>query len=218
MREHEFEVKRIALVGAGGVGKTTLLKLFEARGYAIFPSVARKFYEMQGIKDETEYMRMEVYDKLDFQFAMRQYFKQTYVDFGAANPGRNIATDRSLFDHLAYGIYGLEGAHSTESITSVIEECKEFSNFAYTHLVYIPYPQPWMKGISIEDGFRNTDASKNYAIAAMQYHAIHFEKAFNRLDCSLIVLDRTDRRPPEIFGSIQQFLGDDSLTEVVGSG
>jgi predicted ATPase len=213
-----MEKLRVGLVGAGGVGKTSLMKLFEARGYAAFPSPTREFYEIAGIKDETEYLGLLTVDKIAFQSGIRGHFKTKFETFCKRHGGQHIVSDRSLFDHLAYGIYGLDDWHTPRSIQSLIDNTVEYVNKFYTHLVVLPYPQPWMKPGHGNDGFRELSVARNYAIGCMQHSTIVMEKTFHRLQVSLIILDRSDKSPPEVFGMIQKLLGDESLNQVVGRG
>lgn len=198
---------RIALIGAGGTGKTSLLKLFEARGFKVFPSITRDYYKTQGIKNEIEYMKIQdVKEKLKFQNGMRDYYKSRYAEFLDAHEDYDIVTDRSIFDHMAYGVYGMEGHLSIADVQKLQYTCLCYANSGvYTHLVYLPYPQGWMTHVSTADGFRSVDAGKNLCISSLILSTVFFYKvAMQELKPEFLTIPDAGWTTGEIFDELQR--------------
>jgi predicted ATPase len=200
-------MKRIALVGSGGTGKSSLLELFKADGYKVFPSITREFYERMGIKDESAYMALPKDEQAGFQRRMRVFYQMRYNAFVNENEHENIITDRSILDHLAYGIYGIHGQFSITTLGTVIDTCIAFSNTAYTNLIFLPYPQPWMLKVSIEDGFRNVDPAKNYCIHSLMLATLYYHKKVQQdLLPELSILKRSTATPEETYQMIREVI------------
>jgi predicted ATPase len=198
-------VKRLAIVGAGGVGKSTLMKLFEADGWKLFPSITREFYDIVNVKDEAAYMAMGKPEQAQFQRKMRMFYKSRYTQFLNDNPALDTITDRSIFDHMAYGIYGLHDQFTTISLQTLVDQCVEFANKHYTHFILLPYPQPWMHSKSIEDGFRQTDPAKNYCVWSLMFQTIMFRrKVQGDLDIELLLFKQGHHTPEEIYDVIRE--------------
>jgi predicted ATPase len=199
--------KRIALIGAGGTGKTSLLKLFEAHGFKVFPSITRDYYKQQGIKNEIEYMQIQsIPEKIRFQNGMRDYYKSRYGEFLEDNANHDVVTDRSIFDHMAFGVYGMEGHLTLGDIQKLQYSALCYANSGvYTHLVYLPYPQRWMSLKSIEDGFRSVDASKNFCISSLILSTVFFYKvAMAELKPELLTIPDAGWSTAQIFDKILQ--------------
>jgi predicted ATPase len=209
-------IKRVALVGAGGVGKTTQMKLFAAKGFMTFPSITREYYKSCGIKDESEYMKLSKGEQLVFQAGMRNYYTFRYDAFLAENHDVDTITDRSIFDHLAYGIYGLEDQFTLAGLKMLVNACIEYANEdKYTNLVFFPYPQKWMMGKSIEDGFRNIDAAKNYAVSSIMFNTLFYNKVVHkRIKAQLSLLLDDEEDPNRIYQAINMALYAPSAVEM----
>lgn len=197
-------IKRIALVGAGGVGKTTLMAKFQAEGFLAFPSIVREFYGLMGIRDESAYMTMEAQAQANFQRRLRMFYMSRYKTFLDDNPAVNTVTDRSLLDHTAFGIHGLYNTYTPKTLQMMLDTTVAYVNEHYTHLIFIPYPQPWMDNNSIEDGFRYTDPAKNYAISSIMFNTLIFYKVIQlTLKPDVSVIKQQDSSPDEIFNQIR---------------
>lgn len=163
----------VGLAGAGGVGKSTLMRLFEAEGYALMPSISRQYYAERGLKSEQEYLNLSAESKKDFQRGMLNFYMESFDAFRMRHMEENIIADRTVFDHFAYNIYSNPGMYTLQEFEDLRATIKEYAENVYTHIFYIPYPQPWMHHTSIEDGFRATDPCKNFAVASIMNHALH---------------------------------------------
>jgi predicted ATPase len=199
---------RVALVGSGGVGKSTLLRYFEDDGFTVFPSITREFYELMGIPDQAAYMQLGNNEKANFQRKMRNYYQAKYLQFVQEHPHQDTVTDRSIFDHMAYGIYGLHDQFTIKQIHQLIDTCVAYSNSGvYTNLIYFPYPLPWQEEHLVEDGFRNVEPAQDYSVAAIMLYTIFYEKVvMNNLHASFSPLKRADMTPQETYHFIQQVL------------
>jgi predicted ATPase len=198
--------KRLALVGAGGTGKSTVLQLFEKHGFKVFPSIAREFYRIQGFTGENDYLALSVKDKIKFQHGMREYYTSQYADFIGTYPEANTIADRTIFDHTAYGILGLDGPDglTVQDIERLRYTAVVFANQRmYTHIVFMPYPQPWMFTTSIEDGFRNTSAAKNFAVSSIMLNLLVYSKVvMHELKPNLLMVPTNGKSAQEIFNDI----------------
>lgn len=77
----------------------------------------------------------------------------------------------------------------------------------YTHLIYIPYPQPWMTKTSIGDGFRMTDPTKNYIVSSIMLSSIFLNGVvMRRLRPNLSVMQMSAEPPEVVYKQIQEML------------
>jgi hypothetical protein len=138
---------------------------------------------------------------------MREYYQHRYLEFLKENSGIKTIADRSILDHFAFGVYGLEGMHTLDTMRYLVDDCVRFSNTAYTNLIFFPYPQPWMVGDNIADGFRNIDVAKNYCISSLMLATIFYNKVVSqRLTCELTILPSAMASPWETFSAIWEQL------------
>lgn len=196
--------KRVAFIGAGGVGKTTLCKLFEADGYKFHPSSVRAFYKTQGILKEDDYLELSEQRRHQFQKDLMLDFRKHYESFLLGFSNSNTVTDRTVFDHLAYFLYGVPGI-TLEELTFWSYDCAGFmtDHGFYTHLVYIPYPQPFMETQSTEDGFRAVQHGKNFAVSSIMYNLFASKIGANHSSIQRIYLPRSNRTPKQNYEFIR---------------
>lgn len=198
-------MKRIGLVGAGGVGKSSLLKFFETSGCKPLLSVSRQYYALRGIPNEAAYFQLSAAERKDFQVGMLRYYMQTYAEFVNTWFDKHTIADRTVFDHLAYNIYSNPEGFDLQELEDLIAEVGEFADKYYTHIFYIPYPQPWMHHVSIEDGFRMVSPAKNYAVSAIMSEALFGAKL---QDVRIFSREASLDSPVVTFGWMIKKLGD----------
>jgi predicted ATPase len=158
----------VALTGSGGTGKTTTCKAFE-KLYpdlsTFMPSITREFYAKKGIANEAEFKKLSPSSALDFQFELIIAFLNETVDNLKVCKTRILICDRSIFDHIAY-IY-VSMLRSGEKVYRLAEIKKLVLSYEELNplIFYVPYPTPYK--VSTEDGFRDVDPIKDYAIDAI---------------------------------------------------
>jgi AAA domain len=165
--------KLVCFTGAGGTGKTSLVgglaDLLKAHGKNVFihQSITREFYAIRGVSSETDFLKMSPEDRHEFQMALFEYYNSKLVFFinsTDADSENYILSERSVFDHIAYTIYG-----SRESITSVDIAYMNIRTRDFLDLkplvMYLPYPTPWDHLGA--DGFRAREVAKDTIIDAL---------------------------------------------------
>lgn len=165
--------KRIAFAGAGGVGKsTTMAALLEMLPEAmIFPSVTRRYYEINGVADEKAFWaNLNPTERIEFQIGMLRFYLDSYREVDERAGSRTLICDRSLYCHAGYVIYAnpdLNAAQHTEI-------CRLLETFRSVRICLFPYPVPWNSA----DEFRDTRLGKNLGWHAVVHHLIMAMAAF----------------------------------------
>ncbi len=123
---HNFYV----ITGGPGVGKTTLLKELQKRGYTVIPEIARDLIkEHQKVNGEAlPWKNKNLYKNLMFEYSISS-FRQTTKSMNKENP---VFFDRGFLDAICY----------TELIQSEISEQMQFyaENWRYNKTVFILPP------------------------------------------------------------------------------
>lgn len=166
----------VCFCGTGGTGKTSAMRAFlEAYNtnpddprWLVKPSIVREYYSLRGVRDEAEYLSPGWggdADRFEFQIGLLDYYMQTTAKFLDDNPDDHVVMDRSAFDHVAYCLI----SNMTGSIEDIRRALSYADRFAALRpaLFFFPYPAPWTGAGVTEDGFRKTDAGKDYVVSAL---------------------------------------------------
>ncbi len=128
-----MSVKRIALCGAHGTGKTTLLELLKSE-YQLEPlaRTVRTFWEDHGI-DDFEKLPKEVRNVFQKHLLLNQ------IDREEAQAEVGFITDRSILDYMGYTVASsdMSGVELAMYEALVRERLKQ-----YTHFIYLPVEFP----------------------------------------------------------------------------
>ena len=128
-----MSVKRIALCGAHGTGKTTLLELLKSE-YQLDPlaRTVRTFWEDHGIHD-FEKLPKEVRNVFQKHLLLNQ------IDREDAQSESGFITDRSILDYMGYTVASsdMSGVELSMYEALVRERLKQ-----YTHFIYVPVEFP----------------------------------------------------------------------------
>jgi predicted ATPase len=182
----------VGMIGAGGTGKSTLMKIFERDGFKALPSTSRDYFAKHNLKSEVEYLKLPEPAKKDFQTGMMDFYMERFEKFKEANKGEALVADRTAFDHLGYCLCSIPTGFTLAEIDHWFVRCAEFIEQHFTHIIFIPYPNLWMRDDSAEDGFRMTAAAKQYTIDAMYWRLLHrfmHREHFQRLHDGVCLLE-----------------------------
>lgn len=174
----------VFMTGTGGTGKTTAvnalaLRLLTRRGYrvAVFGSVMREFYALQGLKSEADYMRLSIEEKRTFEARKMPYYTGALKMFLHANKDVDvILSDRSPLDYIAYGVVTLcSGAdHIAEMQLTIADALTGYPDIPIPQkIVYFPYPASWSNTAEVGDGFRDVDHVKDSAVNGVILEMLH---------------------------------------------
>lgn len=198
----------IALCGTGGTGKTTVLNaLADALQkadypFAVFTSVSREYFALQGLAKEAEYKALELEDKSSFQAGMMQFYIKRLLEFIETHPDAKVLCDRSIFDHFAY--WTLCGSVDWITYSHLYEAVKSYCAFV-DRLFYFPYPSPFQASANVNDGFRDIDIGYNLAHSALVYtyaNAALGDSGHDRRCLPPMLVDSVADRVKQITGQI----------------
>lgn len=174
----------ICLSGAGATGKTSVVNEFlkklhnpkvpDADQRVVFHgSIVRAYYASQNVANEVEFLKLRPPQRKTFQVGLIMYYMDQLEQFVylSRSAGKNVVIcDRSLFDHVAYTIYGsselIYDADLAE-LNKLIIRFKKLSPVVF----YLPYPTPWDKDGG--DGFRVRLPGKDLIIDSLIQRNLH---------------------------------------------
>lgn len=107
MKKQTEQLRRIALTGGPGVGKSTLLEILAHRGYNIVPEAARLVIEREILKD-SDCLPWKDIQKFQYTVSSLQF------ELEEAIPKGIVFSDRGLIDGYAYS--KIDGIKSPEII------------------------------------------------------------------------------------------------------
>ena len=160
--------QRIAFAGTGGTGKTVtaaaVLKLVPDA--VLFPSVSRRYYEVNGVSDERAFwLGLSPDQKIRFQLGMLRFYAQSYEEASRRAGARTLICERSPYCHAAYTIYS-----SPNLNRSHLDDVREIlAGFDDPCVTLFPYPVAW----PTDDGFRELSVGKNYALHLITLGLLH---------------------------------------------
>lgn len=154
-------MKKIALTGAHGVGKTTLANAVRealgVKGYPVqlAPELPR---EICGIVGNPEFFRQGE-NTLAKQMALLYGQVQLEYTMGIVPPRELILTDRTLADHWAYTVHFFRGELEKQDLFRVLETMIAQYLSTYSLIGYVP-----IEFAPLDDGIRESDAPFQAAI------------------------------------------------------
>lgn len=163
-------VKRIALAGASGVGKTTLAKgIWDRSGKeyeqiilyvdgstsTIIPET-KDMPHREMLKRDVKALQMEDYKILNLR---KKLFEQ--------DPGDSIVSDRSFLDSAAYFIYKQADKLESCEVDHFVNLCKMCTCKLYTHLIFVDFTPYMFREWVTEDN--NKRITSNYFQMEISY-------------------------------------------------
>jgi predicted ATPase len=163
-------MKIFMLSGAGGTGKTTLLK----NVCGSFPkskvvgSLTRQAYAEYVLKNpefsnEGSALSQSFEARQKFQdFVFEHYLDNVYslIESSKSEGVTHLMFERSPWDHLAYAKTTLVLARPS---STGVEQALSLMDRFEAKVIYFPYPAPWHGDNSTKDGFRHVDKTKDSA-------------------------------------------------------
>lgn len=163
-------MKIVCCAGVGGTGKTEVIKALAGRipGAVVLPSVAREYYAMQGIENETAYLEnVPPERRFRFQYGMLQHYMVSLQTRLAELPADTCVAlmDRSVYDHMAYAICA-DINMSFAEYDAIMAFGSMFTKFGAA-VYYFPYPASWIREREADDGFRSGKVGRDLMINAV---------------------------------------------------
>lgn len=166
--------KLVCMTGAGGTGKTTVLKALKSLVPRIeeHGSIVREFYASRGLTNEREFHRMTAAERRDFQLDLFDYYVESLESAVKNAKSPVVVCDRSVFDHYAYTLYGTREQLNEDGLDRLewgVARFKALNPDVY----YFPYPAPWSYTLETEDGFRAVEPAKDLIIDAVIFRQLN---------------------------------------------
>jgi AAA domain len=181
--------KLIAFAGANGTGKTSLaaqlvtdLHADHGIGCVAYGSIVRAFYSRMGVANETAFLEMSIGDRKDFQLELFAYYVTEIMRFLDESVFDVVVSERSVFCHYAYTVYGCDGALSKgdmQMLTLGVEQYLTMQPATF----YLPYPTPWDEAAGVADGFRDRGVVKDTIVDALIYRLVSRYDALRAIPC-----------------------------------
>lgn len=195
----------ICFLGAGGTGKTTLLKEMEKRIVAngltvqTFPSIVREYYAANNVATEGDYLKLPLGSRTTFQMGLYSFYLDR-LEHMVSNCDKDfLLCDRSVFDHYAYAMYATK-----ENFTKEYQKFLDIGAMRFVALepqvLYLPYPTPWDDQAA--DGFRARDHGKDTIIDALMFRSVHRFLHDERLAFNEIPINTVSERVSHIMSVI----------------
>lgn len=175
-------MKRVFFVGAGGVGKTSVLELLAQKLTSmgvqteVFKSVSRDFFKAKGITTEQAGLERPEADRFQFQSELFDFYCQRLLDEMQSMRERGVEVmiaDRSPYDHLAYLIYNTPNILDYDQMWSKVKQAETLlldgtiEHRDRTAFVFFPCTGKWMTPSIVNDGVRHAPPSKNYTVSCL---------------------------------------------------
>jgi hypothetical protein len=144
---------KIGFTGAGGTGKTTVLKLLEGMDLAlpVFPSVVRGVYQKWGLK-ETDQANMLPTDRWKLQRDI------IMTRFEEEEKRTSFISDRTLVDHLAFCLVRNWDVMPMEEYEALIYRAKPILK-RYDLIFFFPFVDNFNPP---DDGFRQQERTYHF--------------------------------------------------------
>lgn len=158
--------KLVCFAGAGGTGKTSLANGVKELlpNVEIHRSVVREFYAKCGVATETAFQAKPPEWRKGFQNELLEYYITELTDALQRSKADYLVCERSVFDHIAYTIYGSRELYDTEMHNLATRRIHWFAKLKPL-VIYLPYPTPWDHLAA--DGFRDRSMAKDLIIDAL---------------------------------------------------
>lgn len=208
---------KIAIVGAHGVGKTTLAKALEAHTPLVAPVPTPMHDPLPGVTKSLQDCTNEEVLRL----SQRRYTERIVQE----NSATDIISDGSVLHEWVYastrlslGIFPSKDEESTPSaaeniqlslIDDFTEEALGYTEQAYDQVFFIPVEFPLPRdGAPISDRFQEEASKQLFELLAMCSKPIHVLTGTlqDRLSSALAVLEDGDTSPGGTFGRVQDAL------------
>jgi len=185
----------IGLIGASGVGKTTLAKKFAKKsGFVYVESSVRGVFESMGLDPKVDY---DFDTRLKIQIGILEASKASYQEIGSS-----FISDRTPLDLLAYTIadVGRENLNEQQSLALLdyVDECFHATNTYFSAVILV---QPGIPMSS--DGIRPTNLAYMEHIAIILMGLL----ADQRLNCAKSFINRNTLDLSKRIGVVESILG-----------
>lgn len=154
--------------GAGATGKTTLAKelLLAAPDTHYHQSIVRQYYAQNGIGSEADFHTMDVDTRARFQIGLLRYYMVTLEAVLVRTTSPRVVCDRSVFDHVAYMLFGSGEMLSQNMWDAEIEPIMTEFCSLNPRVFHLPYPTGWPEETAV-DGFRHRVFAKDYIVDSL---------------------------------------------------
>mgnify|MGYP001171568144 CR=1 FL=1 len=161
--------------GSGATGKTSvveaLLKSKRAGSGTLYhPSIVREYYASRGVAHEASFHLMGIRERAEFQVGLLRHYmielRKCLVSNAGRESVRRVVCDRSVFDHVAYMLYGsgelVTQAMWDDEIVPLIDDFRRLCPVIF----HLPYPTGWPEESAV-DGFRHRVFVKDFIVDSL---------------------------------------------------
>lgn len=150
--------KKIAIIGSGSTGKTTLINEVQRRtGCNVVPEIIRELVKELGL-EHLENLTPEETVNLEKELLRRKIELESRMD--------SFIADRSTLDNLAYTLINSRRVFPKDELFEFTQTCITHTKNTYDHIIFLPFLEiPF-----VDDGFRlpiSDEILCNFALLGM---------------------------------------------------